>query len=76
MCSFYIDRFKSKGRDVPFCFYVRETDSVTATAEHRDDNGITTLFAPECDSPRLLYIDKSKEHKFVVCDLPENFNRL
>ena len=76
MCLFYIDRFKAKGRDVPFCFYMRETDRVTATGVHRDDNGITRFFAPECDRPKLIYIDKSCGHKFEICDLPENFNNI
>lgn len=74
MCRFYIDRFKAKGRDVPFCFYMRETDCVMATGEHKDDDGITTFFVPKCDNPRLLYIDESTGHKFEVCDLPESLN--
>lgn len=74
MCLLYIDRFKAKGRDIPFCFYMREANYVTATGEHKSDNGITTFFAPKCDRPRLLYIDKSTEHKFEVCEFPEGLN--
>lgn len=71
MCRFYIDRFQAAGRRAPYCFYLREGDSVTATGSGCDGNGIVTFYAPICDRPKLLYLDRSSSHGFSAVPLPE-----
>lgn len=71
MCRFYVERFQTTGRNTPYCFYLREADHVTATGAGCDENGIVTFYAPECDRPRLLYLDPLSEHRFCVASLPE-----
>lgn len=71
MCRFYMDRFQALGRSVPYCFYMREADHVTATGVSMDENGIVTFYAPECDHPRLLYLDHALGHRFSIASLPD-----
>jgi len=73
MCRFYIDRFQALGRSTPYCFYMRETDSVTATGSGKAENGVVTFYAPECDHPKLLYLDHTLGHGFSIVPLP-NFS--
>lgn len=71
ICHFYLERFRATGRNTPYCFYLREADHVTATGAGCDEKGIVTFYAPECDRPRLLYLDPLSEHGFCVVPLPE-----
>lgn len=71
MCRFYRDRFQALGRSVPYCFYMREADHVTATGVSKDKNGIVTFYAPECDHPKLLYLDHTLGHRFSIVPLPD-----
>jgi len=71
MCRFYIERFQAAGRSVPYCFYLREAEQVTATGVSKDENGIVTFYAPECDRPRLLYCDPLLGHRFSIVPLPD-----
>lgn len=71
MCRFYIDSFKASGRSTPYCFYLREADCVTATGSGRDKNGTVTFYAPECDRPKLLYLDSALGHGFSIVPLPD-----
>lgn len=69
-CQFYIERLKSKNRDAPFCFYIRDTCSATANVQ----NGSKVAFyAPTCDKPHLIYKDTIEDHQFLVVELPAEF---
>jgi len=71
MCRFYRDRFQALGRSAPYCFYIREENRVTATGCSCDENGMVTFYVPECDRPRLLYLDQSSGHRFSIVPLPD-----
>lgn len=71
MCRFYTERFRAAGRCAPYCFYLREAVSVTATGCGQDENGVVTFYAPECDRPRLLCLDPALGHGFSVVPLPD-----
>lgn len=71
MCRFYKDRFQAMGRSTPFCFYMRESDRVTATGVSCDENGIVTFYAPKCDRPKLIDLDPATGHRFSVVPLPD-----
>lgn len=68
-CQFYIECLKRKHRDVPYCFYMRNTDCVTATASSIKGKEIT-FYVPACDKPVLLYKDTIEGHQFSVVELP------
>lgn len=71
MCRFYIDRCRAVGRAVPYCFFLRETDQVTATGVSCNESGNVTFFAPECDRSKLLFLEAALGHGFSVVPLPD-----
>lgn len=66
-CQFYIERLKSKNRDVPYCFYMR--DNCSATAYYKNDSKIV-FYVPTCDKPHLIYKDTIDNHQFLEVELP------
>ncbi len=73
-CYFNIDRFKAKNRDIPFCFYMRQVDCVTATGEHMDENGVK-FYIPKYEIPEIIYLDDSRTGNILIADLPEKLQR-
>lgn len=69
-CQFTIERFRAKNRDVPYCFYMRDSCFVSATGEEKTENEIT-LYVPACDRPSMIYKDSMANHRFAVVELPE-----
>lgn len=72
-CRFNIERFQSKNRSVPFCFYMRKTDCVTATGCSVDSEK-TIFFVPESDHPLVIYGGEGK-NKLQEVKLPESIKR-
>lgn len=69
-CQFCISRWKAQNRDIPFAFYLREKDSVSATGLECD--GSTRRFLiPAEDQPRILYCDEDKTEDIQIVELPE-----
>lgn len=68
-CHFNIEKRKAKQRDIPFCFYMRDTDQVTATGLYKDDNEVV-FYIPSCDNPYLVYQEDDKSHKLSFVGLP------
>ncbi len=68
-CQFYVQCLKSKHRDIPYCFYMRDTNCVTATASSINDKEIT-FYVPTCDNPQLIYKDNITTHRFFEVELP------
>ena len=69
-CQFYIERLKSKNRDVPYCFYMR--DNCSATASYVNDRTVV-FYVPTCDKPYLIYKDTIENHQFLEVGLPLQF---
>ena len=69
-CQFYIECLKSKNRDVPYCFYMRDTCS--ATASYKNDSKVA-FYVPTCDKPHLIYKDTIENHQFLEVELPLQF---
>lgn len=69
-CQFTIRSMKAKNRDVPFCFYLRETDCVKATGVVLDDKASTFLI-PENEKPTILYCDESRKSHIKIVELPK-----
>ncbi len=70
MCRFYTHRFQAMNRLAPYCYYLRQSDRVTATGCGCDDHHIVTFYAPACDHPQLLFLDPSSPHRFSIVPLP------
>lgn len=68
-CHFNIERFQAKNRNVPFCFYLRKSNFVTATGEHTDKNGVT-FYVPKKDNPVIIYSQDDKGCNVSFVDLP------
>lgn len=68
-CAFNIDRFRAKGRSVPFAFYLRETPFVTATGLHQDGSDYVFCI-PNQDKPRLIWCEPGREQQVRFVDLP------
>lgn len=68
-CHFYMERLKAKNRNIPYCFYMRDTEQVTATGCYKDDNRIV-FYIPYCDNPYIIYEDDDKNHKLCFVKLP------
>lgn len=68
-CLYMIDRMKAKNRDIPYCFYMRNTVFVTATGAKINDSDIT-FYAPSSDNPEVIYKDNDDNHRFEILDLP------
>lgn len=68
-CAFNIDRFRAKGRSVPFAFYLRKTPFVTATGLYHD--GADGIFCiPKRDRPGLIWCEPGREHRICFIDPP------
>ncbi len=68
-CKFNISRFKAKNRDIPFCFYIRETDCVRATGVELD-NKASTFLVPENEKPIIIYCDEDRKNNIKIVELP------
>lgn len=68
-CKFNISRFKSKSRDIPYCFYIRKTDCVKLTGVRFRDGGVTFL-VPKNENPDIVYLCDSSKSDIVFADAP------
>lgn len=73
--AYFIKGFQAKGRNVPFCFYLRETDCVTATGLRVGEESLTFCIPLE-DKPILLYCEEEKREDIVFVSLPETLGEI
>ena len=69
-CKYCINRFQAHNRDVPFCFYLRETPLVSATGLCKNEQGVT-FYIPNHEKPRIVWRDVEPSKNVVFVDLPK-----
>ncbi len=68
-CFFSRECFLEKGRNPPFCFYLRENNSVSATGlKFIEDKAV--FYIPNCDNPALVYMENNAKGAIEFVELP------
>ena len=68
-CKFYIERLKAKKRDIPYCFYMRNTGCVTATGCTAKKDKVE-FCVPKRENPSIVWKDDNINHVLLSVDPP------
>lgn len=73
-CLYCISRFQAQNRSVPFCFYMRESDCVTATGLYKTEAEVN-FYIPKHENPVIVYRDSDTTCNVLIVDFPEQLKK-